>query len=524
MGKYVNPGSDSFEMSLASAIYVDKSELIRETNKLFRTRQRFICLSRPRRFGKTMALEMLATYYGLGADARPLFEGLNIANDPSYEKHLNQYNVVMVNVQEFLSQTATVEEMIGALQGKVIRELQMQYPEVDYGDASDFIQVMYDVFQTSKRPFVILLDEWDCLFREYKEDLDSQKTYLDFLRLWLKDQPYVGLAYMTGILPIKKYGTHSALNMFWEYSMTEPRQFINHFGFTAEEVEALCLEHGMDFERVKAWYNGYFKEIGNPIYNPTSTVQCLDSKNINNYWNQTETYEALKDYVALNYDGLKEKITEMIGGGVVEISTRNFVNDMATFKSADDILTLLVHLGYLSYHREEGTVRIPNEELKDEFMASVRSLKWHHVLDSIKQSDQLLKAIWNGDAEFVAQGVQNVHEQNTSILAYNDENALASVLGLALYTAKDYYTVIRELPTGKGYADLVLLPRKKFADKPAIVVELKYGKSVSGAIEQIKEKNYLSALAEYKGNVLLVGLNYDKSNKEHECLIEKILV
>jgi len=521
MGNYVNPGSDSFEMSLASPIYVDKSELIRETNRLFRTRQRFICLSRPRRFGKTMALEMLATYYGLGADAKPLFQHLKIANDASFELHLNKYNVIMLNIQAFLSQTKSVEDMLDLLKQTVIDELVEAYPDIRYKNPASFIQVIQDVFQGTKRPFVILLDEWDCLFREYKNDLESQKTYLDFLRLWLKDQPYVGLAYMTGILPVKKYGTHSALNMFREYSMTQPSQFINLFGFTSDEVRALCQEHGMDFEAIKTWYNGYFKEVGNPIYNPTSTSECLERKEIGNYWNQTETYEALKDYIALDFDGLKEKITEMVSGASVKISTGSFANDMSTFKSADDILTLLVHLGYLSYHSIESTVRIPNEEIKSEFLISVTDLKWHHVLDSIKQSDKILKAIWSGDADFVAQGIQKVHEQNTSILAYNDENVLASILGLALYTAKDYYTVIRELPTGKGYADLVLLPRKKFADKPAIVVELKYDKTATGAIEQIKDKNYLSALEEYKGNVLLVGVNYHKANKVHECLIEK---
>jgi len=522
MGNYVNPGTRDFEMSLNSSIYVDKSNLIAETNKLFDTRQRFICLSRPRRFGKTMALEMLATYYGMGEPSKHLFDELNIAKSPSYEKHLNQHIVIKVNVQEFLSQADTVEEMLADLQSKVSKELQKQYPNVEYDNKTDFIQVMKDVFQGTKRPFVILLDEWDCLFREYRHNLEAQKTYLDFLRLWLKDQSYVGLAYMTGILPIKKYGTHSALNMFWEYSMTEPRQFINYFGFTSEEVQTLCQDEGMDFEQVKSWYNGYFKELGNPIYNPTSTVQCLDSKHIANYWNRTETYEALKDYVALNFDGLKEKITEMISGAAIEISTKHFVNDMTTFETADDILTLLVHLGYLSYHMNENTVRIPNEEVRDEFLTSVTILKWHHVLDGIKQSDKLLRAIWEGDSDFVAQSIQKVHEQNTSILAYNDENALASVLGLALYTAKNYYTLIRELPTGKGYADLVLLPRKHHLDKPAIVVELKYGKSVSGAIEQIKQKNYISALEEYKGDLLLVGINYDKANKLHECLIEAV--
>ena len=523
MGKYVNPGTGNFQMSLNSEIYVDKSNLIAKTNALFRTKQRFICLSRPRRFGKTMAVEMLAAYYGVGEEASLLFENLKISEHPSYEKHLNKYNVLMINIQVFLSQTKSATAMIDMLQTTVINELFEEYPDLKYRNKGNFIQVMSDVYSGTKRPFVILLDEWDCLFREYKNDKESQKDYLDFLRLWLKDQEYVGLAYMTGILPVKKYGSHSALNMFDEYSMTDPGKFIDYFGFKDFEVEKLTTEYNVDLEEMKKWYNGYFVELGNPILNPRSVTASLDRKQFSNYWNKTETYEALRDYIMLNHDGLKDKITLMLAGESIEVDIRFFTNDMTTIESADDVLTLLVHLGYLTYNYENKTVRIPNEEIKDEFVTSIKSLKWDNVVEAINDSKKLLQAVWNKEADVVAQGIAKVHEQNTSILQYNDENSLSCVISLALYGANEYYTIIRELPTGKGYADLVFIPRKKYADTPALLVELKWDQTVKSAIDQIKNRNYISALDEYRDNLLLIGINYDKKDKTHTCIIKSQL-
>jgi hypothetical protein len=472
-----------------------------------------------------MAAEMLAAYYGADDEAGALFESLAIAKHPTYAKHLNQHNVIMINMQEFLSQSNSVNEMLGELQSKVTKELQKAYPDIEYDDVNDFIQVMKDVYRGTKQPFVILIDEWDCLFREYKNDIESQKEYLDFLRLWLKDQAYIGLAYMTGILPIKKYGTHSALNMFDEYSMIDPYHFINYFGFTYSEVEALCHTYGMGVEEVKAWYNGYFVEMENPIYNPTSVTRCLNQKKLGNYWNKTETYEALKDYIKLDFDELQEKVSRLIAGVQLKVNVYKFTNDMSTFNSSDDVLTLLTHLGYLSYCEKSHLVKIPNEEVKREFINSIEDLKgWDGIVDAVHASDKLLQAIWDKELDVVATSIQKVHEQNTSILEYNDENSLSCVLSLALYSANHYYTIIRELPTGKGYADLVFIPRKKFSDKPAMVVELKWDKTASGAISQIKEKNYISALDDYHGNLLLVGINYDKESKDYECLIESLEV
>ena len=520
MGHYLNPGSEKFEMSLNTDIYIDKSNLIAKTNKIIRTRHRFICISRPRRFGKTMAAEMLATYYGAGENTHDLFKQLEIAKDETYEKHRGQYNVLLINMQEFLSRSKTVSGMLKLLTTQITKDFKAIYPDINYDQAIDFIQVMKDTYEQSKKPFIILIDEWDCLFREFKDDLTSQKIYLDFLRLWLKDQVYVGLAYMTGILPIKKYGTHSALNMFREYSMTLPRDFVNYFGFKEVEVKALATQYEMDFDEIEKWYNGYFTEMNNPIYNPTSVSECLSSKQIASYWNKTETYEALKDYIKLDYDGLKSKITQMFTGTSIKINADKFTNDMTSFSNADDVLTLLVHLGYLSYHFEDSTVRIPNEEVKKEFINAMESLKWNHVIDAIHTSDKLLQAALDGDSVAVAERVQKIHEQNISILEYNDENSLSCVISLAFFTAKDYYNIHRELHSGKGFADLVFMPRKNHLDKPAIVVELKWNRTVEGAIAQIKEKNYVSVFEEYQGNLLLVGINYDKSEKNYTCMIE----
>ena len=518
MGIYLNPNFEKFEKSLNSEIYVDKSNLIIQTNALLDTEQRFICLSRPRRFGKTMAANMLAAYYG--ATQCNLFESLSISKHEGYEKHLNKHNVLMINVQVFLSKTNSMDELLTDLQKSVLAEIFEEYPDITYRRKDDFVQVMNDVYQATKRSFVILLDEWDCLFREYKHDTEAQKNYLDFLRLWLKDQAYVGLAYMTGILPIKKYGSHSALNMFEEYSMTEPSQFINYFGFTTAETEALTQRYNVNFEELKKWYNGYFAELGTPIYSPKSVTSSLMRKRFSSYWNNTETYEALKIYVEMDFDDLRTKFEQLIAGASIEIDVRSFTNDMTTFESADDVLTLLVHLGYLTYNIDNETVTIPNEEVKGEFITSMRTLKWTNIIDSVKNSKKLLEAIWTNDTEFVAAGVQAVHEQNTSIIEYNDENSLSCIISLALYTATEYYTTIRELPTGKGYADIIYIPRKKHAGIPALIVELKWDKSATSAIDQIKQKNYPVALEEYTGNMLLVGINYDKTEKTHECIIE----
>lgn len=526
MGSYLNPGSERFETSLRSEIYVDKTLLIAEVNRRVRTEQKFICVSRPRRFGKSMAADMLSAYYG-DRNTATLFDNLKIAKAASYREHLNKYNVIKINMQEFFSATHSVEEMLARLKKFLSMELKANNRDVLYLDEDDFIQVMKDIFAETNRPFVILIDEWDCMFREYAHDTDAQKMYLDFLRVWLKDQDYVALAYMTGILPIKKYGSHSALNMFTEYSMTDPGNLAEFFGFTEAEVRELCTAYGMSFEEARAWYDGYelVSESREGVtyysmYSPKSVVEAMLRHKYDTYWNKTETYEALKVYIQMNMDGLKDDVIRMLGGERVEINTGTFSNDMTTFATKDDVLTLLVHLGYLSYRWEDKTVSIPNKEVSQEYINAISTMDWGEVMRSVQASKKLLQSLWDMDAEAVAKGIDRAHEE-ISILQYNDENSLSCTINLAFYFAKEYYTIIRELPTGKGFADICLIPRQLYADKPAVVIELKKDKDAKGAIDQIKQKNYVQALEDYKDNLLLVGINYDK-DKKHTCVIEKL--
>ena len=512
MGSYLNPGNEKFYRAINSEIYVDKTGLIGYTNHVLNTMQQNLCVSRPRRFGKSMAADMLTAYYSRGCDSRELFQGLKISEDKDFEKYLNQYDTIFLNMQEFLSQSKDIYDMLQLLKKSVLWDLLEEYPDYRYFDETNLTRTMSDVYRNTKCPFVIIIDEWDCIFREYKNDKEAQEKYLDFLRDTLKDKSYIQLVYMTGILPIKKYGTHSALNMFSEYSMSNPRQLAEYVGFTETEVEELCERYHMNLKELKEWYDGYsFDEIGS-IYSPRSVIEATLSGVCDSYWNQTETYEALKVYIQMNMDGLKDAIVGMLAGESIRINTGTFSNDMTTFATRDDILTLLVHLGYLTYDGILESVSIPNKEVSKEYVNAISTMDWKEVITSVEESRRLLESLWNMDGEAVAEGIDRAHRE-ISILQYNDENSLSCTINLAFYFAREYYTIIRECPSGKGFADICFIPRKLHADKPAAVIELKWNKSAKGAIDQIKEKQYIDALKDYEGNLLLAGINYDRETK-----------
>ena len=520
MGIYLNPGNEKFIKAVNSEIYVDKSELIKYTNRVLNTMQQYICVSRPRRFGKSTAANMLAAYYGEGLDSKELFAGLKIAKDENFTKYLNQYDVIFLNMQEFLSRSNSMQAMLERIKKSVLWDLLGEYPDYRYFDDTDLIRVMQDVYQNTKRPFIIIIDEWDCIFREYKNNKDDQEKYLDFLRDFLKDKGYIHLAYMTGILPIKKYGTHSALNMFQEFSMTNPKQLAEFVGFTEPEVKELCEEFSMNLEEIKRWYDGYSFPGVPSVYSPKSVVEALTSGICDTYWNQTETFEALREYIDMNYEGLRDDVLGMMAGERRIVSTGGFTNDMTTFHNKDDVLTLLIHLGYLGYDFDNKCVFIPNNEVRNEYVTAVSVSDWGEVSKALRNSARTLEGILRNQPRQVVEGIEQAHFE-TSHIQYNDENALSYTISLALYAARNFYTVYRELPTGKGFADMVYIPRKKFPEKPALVVELKWDKSAEGAIAQIKRKEYCKSLEEYHGNLILVGINYDKETREHECVMEE---
>ncbi len=519
MGNYLNPGNENFYKVINSEIYVDKTGLLKYTNRVINTLQGYICVSRPRRFGKSTAAYMLAAYYGRECDSKELFSGLEIAESEDFSIYLNQYDTIFLNMQEFLSQSKDVQEMLDLLKKSVLWDLLEKYPEYRYFDKTNLTRTMQDIYSKSKVPFVVIIDEWDCVFREYKNDRPAQAQYLDFLRDLLKDKRYIAMAYMTGILPIRKYGTQSALNMFDEFSMIDPGPLSEYVGFTEEEVEKLCGQYKMDIEEVKSWYDGYSFEGAKSVYSPRSVVSCMRFRKMGNYWNQTETFETLQIYIDMNFDGLREDVLSMIAGDRIPVDTGSFTNDMVTLRTEDDVFTLLIHLGYLGYDERDRCVFIPNGEVRSEYVNAVSVSEWGEVSKALKNSADTLNAIWQGRPKQVAEGIRQAHFE-TSHIQYNDENALSYTISLALYAARNFYTVHRELAGGKGFADLVFLPRKQFQDKPALVVELKWDKDARGAIEQIKEREYCKSLEGYEGNIILVGVNYEVKSKEHTCVIE----
>ena len=521
MGIYLNPGTDGFVKTINSEIYIDKTGLLNYTNRVINTLQGYICVSRPRRFGKSITASMLAAYYSCDCDSKKLFSPFEIAKSSVFETYLNQYDTIFLNMQEFMSQSHNMDDMLKLIRKSVLWELLEKYPDYRYFDNTNLTRTMQDVYNKSKRPFVVIIDEWDCIFRVHKSDAASQKEYLDFLRNLLKDKSYIALAYMTGILPIKKYGEHSAINVFYEYSMTDASPIEEFTGFTEQEVRQLCEQYNMPFSETKKWYDGYCVD-GVSIYNPKSVVEAMLRGKFSNYWTQTETYEALKIYIQSNEFGVQDVILKLLAGEKEKIDTTTFSNDMVTFATKDDVLTLLVHLGYLTYDAETKEIWIPNDEVMEQFISTVKVMGWGSVVTALETSEKLLQATLSGDEETVAELIEQAHQANASILKYNDENALSCVISLAYYSAQKNYTLHREMPAGKGFADIVFEPNRN-CNLPALIVELKWGHSAEEAIEQIKRKDYLDCLQNYHGEVLLVGVNYDKE-KHHTCKIERVFL
>lgn len=523
MGIYLNPGNDAFQREVCSEIYVDKTGLIEYTNRVLGTGRNNICVSRPRRFGKSMAANMLCAYYDRECDSRELFQHRKIAAFHSFEEHLNRHDVIFLNIQQFIRGAGTLENLAAYIESRVLEEICEVYPNFVKSkekNLPDALAAIYAKSRQEQKGFIFIIDEWDCIFREAKDNREGQKVYLDFLRDLLKDRSYVKLAYMTGILPIKKYGTHSALNIFDEFSMTDPKFLAEYVGFTESEVRQLCADYRMDFEEARRWYDGYVFENDMHIYNPKSIVDSMYNRKFKSYWTRTETYEALKIYMDMNFDGLKDAVISMLGGGTCRINPEKFQNDMTSFGDRDDVLTLLVHLGYLTYQESDHMVRIPNAEIAGEFRNAIEGSEgWERLAEVLQNSEALLEATLNCDEVAVAEGIEAAHMEHVSILSYNDENSLSCVISLAYFYAQTDYILIREMPGGKGFSDIVFLPRK-VSEKPAMVVELKWNQSVEGAIDQIKERKYGKALQDYSGNVLLVAVNYDKKTKKHSCIIE----
>ena len=513
MGNYLNVGNDGFAAMVKDG-YVDKTGMISFINGTLGTAKKLTCVSRPRRFGKSFAAKMLCAYYDKSCDSRDLFTGLEISKDDSFATYLNRYDVIYLDITWFVSSTNNREDIVRFIQEKVIDELRENYP--DAKKENTLPETLAAINKLTKSRFIVIIDEWDALFRETKDDVDIQREYIDFLRALFKNSGFtdkiIEAAYMTGILPIKKYGTQSAVSDFREYTMLSPGPLAKYMGFTEEEVKSLCRQHDMDFEEMRRWYDGYSFRRLKSVYSPNSVMEAVNREEFGSYWTRTETYESLKVYIDLDLDGLREAVIRMLGGEKVRVMAGSFQNDMTNIRSRDDVLTLMVHLGYLAYDAEESAAFIPNEEVRQEFVLAVTKSRHTEMVKLIRLTDRLLEQTIDMDEKAVAAAIEEIHKTYCSPMNYSHEESLRSTIHFAYIGCMENYRRIDELPSGHGYADVVYVP-KQGVTLPVILIELKWNRSTESAIRQIKEKDYPHIFKNYEGDILLVGVNYDEKTR-----------
>ena len=521
MGIYINSGNENLKVALNSEIFIDKSLILQKFCRLLNTNQRFICVSRPRRFGKTMVRDLMTAYFSKGCDSLELFSGLQISKEPNFKENLNKFNVITIDLGAFYSTAQEKKDILKNLKEYLFDDFREEFPDIQFAANDPLARMLQKVYNRTKEQFIIIIDEYDVLIRERVSD-EIIKEYLELLNSLFKNNelsPAIALAYLTGILPIIRDKVQSKLNVFKESTMLNPFGFEKFFGFTKTEVKALCKKYKMNFKECENWYDGY--KIGViSIYNPNSVVEAMMCREYDNYWQKTGSYEAVSDYIKLDFGGIKSDVVDMMTGKEIEVNIKNFKNLLSEINTKDNVFTYLIHLGYLNYDKSTGFCRIPNKEIRQEWESAIEeSENFSKVAEMIENSDRLLYYTQKGNAEKVAEALDEAHTAISSAKDYNNEACMQSAIMLAYFTAKSKYTVIREMPAGYGFADIGFIPLNP--KDPAMVVELKYDKDEEGAIDQIKNKKYPAGFENYLDNLLLVGVNYDKKTKIHECVIEK---
>ena len=511
-----NKPFENYKELAGSKYFVDKSLIIERLNERVNTSDKYVCITRPRRFGKSSVADMLGAYYSKAVSANGIFDKLKISKVESYEKHINKYNVINISFNRIPDQNKSYDDYISLIRSTLIDDIKSSYPDVEF---KSYFTVS-DMLLTTNDKFIFIFDEWDYIFNNNLFE-EHQNEFLEFLRNLLKDQPYVALAYMTGVLPIKKYSSGSALNMFDEFTFLKDRQFSEYFGFTEEEVLALCHKNSkLQFKELEKWYNGYFTVEGNRIYNPHSVVKALQNNHCESYWTNTGAMAEVAQYLKYNTLEVRDDVIEMVSGAEIDvIIDEEFRAGQGEPKTREEIYSAMIVLGFLSYY--DGYLKIPNKELMREFEKALKDKSFGYVSEIIKDSRKMLKATVNGDTKTVEDILHNIHNSEIPILQYNDENSLSCVLTLAYLSARDSYRVEREEKTGKGYADFTFYPRRK--NDTAFIVELKKDEVPEVAINQIKEKEYAQKMIKEYEKILAVAICYDSKTKEHQCKIEEIL-
>ena len=551
MSTILNPSNDNTFADIVRArdngVFVDKTQFIDEVIGRFNTTRKFLAVTRPRRFGKTITAHMLSAFFSKGCDSKEMFKGLKISESQNYQDHLNKYDVIywdmnsirdnfMAYIDDSSLHIEGIDDIVDYMQYVTLHELKKheQFNEIINSDSLIGKKSLKQAIAVTKNKFVLIMDEWDLIYREYREDTVLQKKFIDLLRSLFKSddgQACFHLAYLTGILPIKKYNSQSALNNFKEYNMLSPEPYEKYFGFTEDEITEIVKSPycSLTHEDLKTWYEGY-KLNKVDIYNPNSVASAVSDKKCKSYWSGTSSNKEVVRLINMNFDGIKNDILNLIAGAKIMFDYETFQNDMVSIENKDQLFSLLVCLGYLGCEEkgDGSTCRlayVPNREIRSALSSIVRKQSWYTSSSIIERSETLFGAIASMDAERTAKIVQEIHNSpNVSLLRYNSEEALVFcvIAGLMWRTEYDYESY-RELQSGKGAIDLVYVPRWS-DDLPIMLIEFKRDASAEEALEQIKAKDYPSRYCESEctNDILMIGLSYNSKTKEHQCVIEKL--
>lgn len=516
---YLNTVSpfDIFRKTLKNDIYVDKTLMIDAVSEFIGREKCFLCVTRPRRFGKSINANMLAAYYSKAVDASQLFAETKIAHTEGFAQHLNQYNVIYMSLNEMPRRCKCYDDYIDTIEDCLIDDILEAYPHL----ARKRFPNLNRLLTATGDKFIFIFDEWDSIFyKKFMSDEDKE-SYLRFLESLLKGQSYVALAYMTGVLPIAKYTSGSALNMFNEYSFISDPKFDSYFGFTENEAQELCQKYKTPtYEEIAYWYDGYYTTDGNHLFNPRSVNNALCDGVCRNYWTETGPMNEIAECIEHNVDEVREDIVQLTAGIPVKIKLNGYSASDQRLTDRNEILSAMVVYGFLSYHNQ--TLRIPNNELMEKYNRVLARKSMGKVAALVARSREVLEATVRGDADTVAEIIEQVHDIEIPLFKYSDENSLSCVVTLAYLYARDFYRVEREEKSGKGYCDYLFTPLDK--TDPAIILELKYGTSAEEALNQIKQKNYIQKVEDYP-EIILVGINYDKKGeKHHQVKIERTCV
>lgn len=533
MGMFLNNRApfEAYKITADDRYFVDKSALLEELIPSIGREQRFLCITRPRRFGKTVMANMVAAYFGKTVDSKDIFKNLVISKSKMYEKYINKYDIIYIDFSRLPENCQTYNQYINRIKTGIKKDLLEEFPELLLQEEMSLWDIFSKIFQKTNRKFFFVMDEWDAVFHMPFVSQKERQEYLLFLKNLLKDQVYVELAYMTGILPIAKYSAASELNMFVEYNMATRERFSSYFGFSEEEVDQLfekyksvTMHPRITRQDLKIWYDGYCTASGEQLYNPRSIICALSDNQLGSYWTGSGPYDEIFYYIKGNINKIKEDFILMISGERIEAKIQEYAATAEELTTKNQVYSAMVIYGLLTY--EDGEVFIPNRELMykyNELLLTNESLGYVYRL--AKESQRMLKATLTGDIQTMAEILEYAHNTESPILSYNNEIELSAIVNLVYLAARDKYRVEREDKAGKGYVDFIFYPEKK--NSPAIILELKVDSSPEEAIQQIKDKQYIlrfkGKLAEesrYTGDILLVGINYDKETKKHTCKIE----